>query len=257
MRCRTCCRFALSTTDAIGHAYGPDSREVHDQVLRVDRWLGAFFDELQRQVPFSRTVFVLTADHGVSSFPELTVVKTGKGGRVWLGDIATSVERELEARYRADFGLEFDNGLFYADVDAMRARRINVDSVASAVAALSLERRGVRAAFTPKSTDSAAVRWRRTLPPTQPWLAATAVQADYLWSPGKPTAEHGTPNANDLSIPVAFTGAGVAPGRYTRLARSVDIAPTLARLIGVSPIERLDGIVLAEVLGGRVRAAQK
>src|SRR4029077_18236417 len=31
---------SLSTTDAIGHAFGPDSREIHDQLLRVDRWLG-------------------------------------------------------------------------------------------------------------------------------------------------------------------------------------------------------------------------
>src|SRR5262245_47520786 len=29
--------ISLSTTDAVGHAFGPDSREIHDQVLRVDR----------------------------------------------------------------------------------------------------------------------------------------------------------------------------------------------------------------------------
>ncbi|MGH7538475.1 MAG: alkaline phosphatase family protein, partial [Gemmatimonadales bacterium] len=37
---------SLSTTDAIGHAFGPDSRELHDQVLRLDRYLGWFFDRL-------------------------------------------------------------------------------------------------------------------------------------------------------------------------------------------------------------------
>ena len=38
--------ISLSTTDAIGHAFGPDSRELHDQILRLDRYLGAFFDSL-------------------------------------------------------------------------------------------------------------------------------------------------------------------------------------------------------------------
>src|SRR5881296_2180275 len=37
---------SLSTTDAIGHAYGPDSREIHDQVLRLDRYLGTFLQQL-------------------------------------------------------------------------------------------------------------------------------------------------------------------------------------------------------------------
>ena len=41
---------SLSTTDAVGHAFGPDSREIHDQVLRVDRWLGAFIDSLQHEI---------------------------------------------------------------------------------------------------------------------------------------------------------------------------------------------------------------
>src|SRR2546422_4424900 len=33
---------SLSTTDAIGHAFGPDSREIHDQVVRLDRYLAWF-----------------------------------------------------------------------------------------------------------------------------------------------------------------------------------------------------------------------
>ncbi|MEP6765987.1 MAG: alkaline phosphatase family protein, partial [Gemmatimonadaceae bacterium] len=38
--------ISLSTTDAVGHRYGPDSKELHDQVLRVDRFLGNFLDSL-------------------------------------------------------------------------------------------------------------------------------------------------------------------------------------------------------------------
>jgi predicted AlkP superfamily pyrophosphatase or phosphodiesterase len=37
---------SLSATDAIGHSFGPDSREIHDQILRLDRYLGAFLDTL-------------------------------------------------------------------------------------------------------------------------------------------------------------------------------------------------------------------
>ena len=247
--------ISLSTTDAVGHAYGPDSREIHDQVLRVDRWLGTFLDALQREVPADRIVIALTADHGIAPLPELAVAKTGRGGRLWLGDIAVAIERTLEARYRTEFGIEFENGLFYADVDALRARRINVDSIANAIVAASMQRTGVRIVFTPKtlstSKDSGAVRWRRTLPPSQGWIAAAVAKPDFVWSAGKTTAEHGTPNALSLSVPVAFIGAGIAPGRYERLVRTVDIAPTLARLLGVTPLEALDGKPLDEALRPR------
>jgi len=60
---------SLSTTDYVGHAYGPDSREIHDQVVRLDRYLGRFLEQVcalrQKQRPR-----VLTADHGVTPFPE-------------------------------------------------------------------------------------------------------------------------------------------------------------------------------------------
>src|SRR5262249_27620029 len=112
-------------------------------------------------------------------------------------------------------------------------------------------RPGVSVGFTPSqlatSSDSVAVRWRRTLPPNVGWIAAFGAARDFVWSAGKTTAEHGTPDALDLSVPISFIGANVAQGRYERLVRTVDIAPTLAMLIGVSPTERLDGAALKEV----------
>ncbi len=250
--------ISLSTTDAVGHAFGPDSREIHDQVLRVDRWLGQFFDALEREVPASRIIYVLTGDHGVSPMPELAVAKTGRGGRIWLGDIAASAERSLEDRYHTEFSLEFDNGLMYADVDAMRARGISVDSIARALVVAGTSRRGVRAGFTPtslaSSDDSAAVRWRRTLYPGLGFIAAFAAESDFIWSAGKSTAEHGTPNALDLSVPISFMGPSVVAGRYERLVRTVDIAPTLAMLIGVVPTEPLDGVALRDIAAHRSSA---
>ena len=250
--------ISLSTTDAVGHAFGPDSREIHDQVLRVDRWLGQFMSALERDIPANRIVYVLTADHGVSPMPEIAVAKIGRGGRVWLGDIAVATEAALEARYHTEFSLEFDNGLFYADVAAMRARGIDVDSIAKAIVAAGTRRPGVAVGFTPAklatSTDSVAVRWRRTLPPNVGWIAAFGAARDFVWSSGKTTAEHGTPNALDLSVPISFVGANVIKGRYERLVRTVDIAPTLAMLIGITPTEPLDGSAIDEVLGRPVKA---
>ena len=51
--------ISLSTTDAVGHGYGPDSREIHDQIVRLDRYLGAFLDTLFTLRDSSRIVIAL------------------------------------------------------------------------------------------------------------------------------------------------------------------------------------------------------
>jgi len=244
---------SLSTTDAVGHAFGPDSREIHDQLLHVDRWLGRFFDSLSTLVP-GGMVAVLTGDHGIVSLPEYQVlVRHQRAGRVGMGSFPGDVERGLEERYHMPFDLSFDNGLLSADVDALRARGVDLDSLSDALARRIGENPNVAQVFTPRTLAQApdtgtAGLWRRLIPAGYGWLAAASVRPGYVWSSGALGGEHGSGNAEDIEVPIAFFGMGVAVGRVDRPARTVDIAPTLARILGVKPTERLDGEVLQEVL---------
>ena len=246
---------SLSTTDAIGHAFGPDSREIHDQLLHVDRWLGQFLDSLARLAPTARTVVVLTGDHGVTPLPEYTVtVRHRPGGRIWLGGVARAAGALLRSRFHADFGLEFDSGLLVADVAAVRSRGIDADSLADALAAEAARLPGVARVYTPRTlslaprSDWNAELWRHMIPPDYGWLVCAVTSPGYVWSAGGLDAEHGSTNPEDVAVPIAFYGAGIPTLRIDRPVSTVDIAPTLAALLGVAPDEPLDGHVLAEVL---------
>ena len=246
---------SLSTTDAIGHAFGPDSREIHDQLLWVDRWLGWFLDSLARVVPLERTVVVLTADHGVTPLPEYTVtVRHRPAGRVGLGFVTQGAVAALTLRYGTGFGIGFDNGLVTADVAAMRARGVNVDSVAAALAAEASAVPGVGVVFTPATLAAApqshagAALWRNLLPTDYGWLMCALTQPGYVWSAGDLQASHGSANPEDQAVPLVFFGSGIPARAVTRPVSTVDIAPTLAALLGIAPAETLDGHVLAEVL---------
>jgi predicted AlkP superfamily pyrophosphatase or phosphodiesterase len=57
---------------------------------------------------------------------------------------------------------------------------------------------------------------------------------------------HGTPYLYDRAVPLVFFGPGIAPARVPGRAATVDIAPTLARRLGITPPEGLDGRVLFE-----------
>jgi len=67
---------------------------------------------------------------------------------------------------------------------------------------------------------------------------------------GASIAEHGTPYDDDAHVPLIFFGPGILGGRYAERALVADAAPTLARLLGVTPTERLDGRVLERAVGG-------
>src|SRR5206468_4422450 len=132
---------SLSTTDAVGHAYGPDSREIHDQVLRLDRYLGWFLKRVTDRVGRDNVVVVLTADHGVTSYPERTRAKTGGAAyRVALDTLVTAVNHDLDrvagAGGPAREWLEFDTGmLFLRDNGRLAALGIKTDSVLDALTA--------------------------------------------------------------------------------------------------------------------------
>jgi len=240
---------SLSSTDAIGHDYGPDSRELHDQLLRLDHWLGWFLDSLAVLVPREGTVFALTADHGVQSFPELA----GKAGRVSFKAMAQRISQEYLSRYGIPIGVTWDLGLITADIAALRAREVNVDSLADALAREARTMPGVERVFTPRllarapAGDETARLWRRTIPPQQGWLIAATSRPGWIWVDAPGWTEHGTTQRVDMHVPIIFMGPGLAPRRISRKVTTEDIGPTFAALAGVRPTEPVSGRVLPEI----------
>lgn len=243
---------SLSTTDAVGHRWGPGSRELHDQLLKLDRYLGQFFDSLAMIVPPDQMIVTLTTDHGVTEYPE-----AGKGGRISLGAQVRALNGYGRSRWRIDLGAGSEAGLLFGDAAALERRGVNVDSLERALAAEIRKLPGVRRVFTPRalaaarSSDLEAMRWRRALPAGFGWFVAVSVEPDYLWGSNVAETSHGTTNPDDIRVPLLFRIPGVAPRRVERVVRTVDLAPTLAALLGIHPTERLEGVPLPELFGRR------
>jgi hypothetical protein len=239
--------ISLSATDYIGHRYGPDSREVHDQLLRLDHWLGTFFDSLAATIPRERILVALTADHGVTSFPEFARAAGRPGGRIRLESLVADVNREL-GRITGDASLlHMGPGLIYGDTARLRSLKVSPESLATTLAPRVWKLVGVVNAWTPGTLGGAspqdvyAVRWWRALPPKFSWLVCAAAKPGYVWYEGTSSADHGTSNPEDVDVPIAFMGPGIRPGIYPDTVRTTDIAPTLARLLNVDPEGKLDG----------------
>jgi hypothetical protein len=244
---------SLSALDAIGHDFGPDSREVHDHVLRVDRWLAWFMREIEALVGASRIVYALTSDHGVSSMPQFVEVAGRAAGRIDLSVALTPALVPLQQQYAYRFGLELQSGVLLADTVGFRARGVDVDALGAELAARMAELPGVARTFTPASLaaasdeDEDARLWRRSIPRSHDWLVLAQPQDGWVFT-GSGKAEHGTPLSSNMVVPIAFLGPGIPALRVDGPARTIDIGPTLAAILGVQPTEDLDGIVLGDVV---------
>jgi predicted AlkP superfamily pyrophosphatase or phosphodiesterase len=252
---------SLSTTDAVGHAFGPDSREIHDQVLRVDRYLGWFFGQLFVRFGGANVLIALTADHGVTPLPEWARVHGHPDARrVAVDSIVRDVNAQLGRRTTPAEWLLFDTGLLLVPGrETLAAAGVNVDSVLDDVAArlravpgVARVQRPAELSLADTAADPVARRWQHEIPPDAGVALVVTLRPYAIWSDEHSgLAQHGQPSDFDAHVPLMLWGQRIRSGTHPGRVGEVDLAPTLARLLGLTPAEPLDGRVLVEALEGR------
>jgi arylsulfatase A-like enzyme len=249
---------SLSTTDAVGHIFGPDSREIHDQVLRVDRYLDWFFAQLFIRFGSDNIVIVLTADHGVTPLPEWSRLHGHPDARrVSVDSIVFDVNARLGRRATPGEWLIFDMGLLLVPRrDALTAAGIDVDSVLDgvatrlrAVSGVARVDRTMDLSRADTAADRVARRWQHVISPDAGIALVVTLRPYSIWSDEiLKIAMHGQPSDIDTHVPLMLWGQRIRPGIHSGRIAEVDLAPTLARLLGVTPAEPVDGRVLVEAL---------
>lgn len=247
---------SLSATDKIGHGYGTQGPEMCEQMLRLDAALGVFLDKLST-VP-GGVVVVLTADHGGSDFPERTSVEGyPSAGRVDRA-LMPRVNDALKARFNLDANplVSSAGGLVVVGADKTSlAEPLRSQVLAAAVellnaepqVALAVSRDELLAEPVPASDHPEDLSLRQRLR-----LSAVAGRSpDILraYQPGLTGAgrvggaisSHGSPWDYDRRVPIIFWWPGAEGQERFLPMRTIDIAPTLAHLIGVQPTDEVDG----------------
>ena len=249
--------ISLSTLDAIGHRWGPDSRELHDHILRLDQMLGRLLDSLDSRVGKGRYVVALTGDHGMTPFPTLksTIYPNGGAKRVSLEPVWHAFVSGLKAAAVDTTAVLFDDGIVsVTKPDAFVRAGVDADSALTSFGRAAMRVQGVARADLMTSLarmdttkDVIARRWLHMFAPGGAVrMVITLTQYSYWLT--TTYATHGSPYDNDANVPMIFWGAGVRPGAYPHAVRTVDLAPTLAALLGVKPTEPVDGRVLGQVI---------
>jgi len=247
--------IGFSQTDRTGHAYGPDSHEVMDSYLRLDRTLAELFRFLDAQVGAGNYVVALTADHGIAPLPERTQRDHGAAaaGRLGGGALDKFLFPALDATYGAlpenVYWAVRDNSGYHLNPAALAAKQLAAPQLAAKIREVLLTHPMLAAVYTreqltaPGPLDAFGEMERLSYyPPRSP---------DVVYIP-KPNfvegsavgTNHGTPYAYDTHVPQVWYGAGVKPGVHPGRVAVDDLAPTLAALLGVTLPPEAKGKVL-------------
>lgn len=259
--------MSISATDYCGHAFGPDSREVQEMYVQVDKMMVNWIDFLDETVGRKNYTLVITSDHGVAPVPEYTRYKTpgADAGRIKALDLIEAIEGYMHQTFPAGATLKwtdyYETPSLFVNQQALEivsttpfgtnpapSREAIIDSLAAFLTRMP----GVGIVLTAKQLEE-----NRCPEYLSPWQFAL-VKNDYFpqrtgeimfypakfWVTGSATATHGTPHDYDRHSPLMFMGVGVKPGYYRDAKVSPsDIAPSLAQILGIT-MQNLDGKVL-------------
>jgi predicted AlkP superfamily pyrophosphatase or phosphodiesterase len=250
--------ISLSTNDYVGHSFGPDSPEVIDVSLQTDRQLAGFLQSLAAAVPggMGSVTLVLSADHGVA--PNAMAMKeAGFAAGVYDEDaLRTTAEQALDRELgAADWTSEIVEGELYLDHATVDARKVPLERAQAIAASALAGAPGVYDAVTSARIQAGA------LPMTEishriatSWHPERSGDVVIIPAPfwtekwAEKGATHGSPYAYDTRVPMVFAGAGIRAGRRTEPVTTLDIAPTLAALLGVIMPSGCEGRVLGDDL---------
>jgi predicted AlkP superfamily pyrophosphatase or phosphodiesterase len=246
--------ISFSGVDAVNHFFGPSSLENEEVVRQLDRTLADLFGFIDKTVGLKHTLIVLSADHGMAEMPEYMTELGYSAGRLDPDDIVASANKVGK-----QFGIDevvrfFFRPYLYLDDEKIAAADLDQAMIEQAIASALTDTNGISLAVA--GSTLATEKGNPLLKPVRRNNHVSrsgnifVIQEPYwfLFEKGPIAAMHGSPWRYDTHVPVMFAGPKIKGQTIHRLVHPVDVAPTIAAYLGMTPPGSANGVPLVEVL---------
>ena len=245
-----------ASTDYVGHKYGPNSIEVEDTYLRLDKDFAAFFKFLDEKVGKGNYLLFLTADHGAAH--AIGFMKEHQIPADFL--VTKKIDGPLNEFLSKKFGTDklISSSINYHlsfDLNKISENNLDYDAVKKATVSFLQKQPGIQFAVDidnigyapiPEPIKSMIINGYNTkrcgpimIIPDPGWFGGQE---------GGTGTTHGNWNPYDTHIPLVFMGWKIKPGITNRHVRMSDISPTLAALLHIEMPNGNVGEVIGEVI---------
>ena len=245
---------SFSSTDLVGHPFGPNSIEIEDTYLRLDKDLGDFFNYLDSRVGKGQYLVFLSADHGVAHVPGFLNEHKIPAGTVGLSTIMNRFNPQLKQKFGGDALIASMNNyqvhLNHPVIDSLHLNEAEIkkwiiDSLSKmeeVSRVIDLAQLGnlplnskikdmIANGYFPKRNGDIQIVFKPQ------WIDG-----------GFAGTTHGSWSPYDAHIPLLWYGWHIKHGKTNREVYMTDIAPTLAALLRIQMPNGSVGKVIEEIV---------
>ncbi|MGB6632882.1 MAG: alkaline phosphatase family protein [Terriglobales bacterium] len=251
---------SLSANDILGHKVGPDSPQMHSMALELDSSLAEFFTFLGHQIGMANIWMALSADHGVAPLPDVAKTLRLPAANLDTKALHQQINSQLSKKYRqsGDYVIDLDYPLVWLNEGAFGGvltghTAEQKESEAETDIGEVMKQSGLTGYLTKSQLAHGETpatelgrRYAHSYSPDGGWYVI-GIPAPFQVGITKGT-DHATPFSYDTHVPLAFYGLAFQPGTYRTHAEPVDLASTLASLLGINAPAKATGRVLTEAL---------
>lgn len=245
---------SISSTDYVGHTFGPNSIEIEDTYLRLDRDIAGFLTYLDAQVGKGNYTLFLSADHGVAHIPSFLKEHKIPGGIFDDGDLLKELNSKVEEKFAVKKAIKtVMNYQVYLDKKGVTEQGKGVDEITSFIINTLKEKDFIINAVELDEIQEASLPQLQKEMIINGYNPKRSGDIQFIFKPGyfdgsaKGTT-HGAWNPYDSHIPCVFFGWGVKQGKTNRQTSMADIAPTIAALLKIQMPNGCVGKVITELI---------
>ncbi len=253
--------ISFSSTDYVGHFFGPRSLESEDNLHHLDKVLAKLFRLIDEEVGLKNTLIVLSADHGAAEAPERMQKMGVEAARVDISYLKSDqLGHTLETRFGTGLDLitRYVPPYLYLNRSLIASEKIDLLELELFLADEIEKNKNVY-----EAVPLEALRTGK-LPDTEITRSVlnndNAERSGDLYIVYKPhhyitefgslnlSTTHGSPWRYDQSVPVIFAGHRVSRKIISRPIGTVDVAPTLSRYLNINYPSGASGQPLVEIV---------
>ncbi len=231
---------SISSTDYIGHAFGPNSIETEDTYLRLDREIAAFLKYLDIEIGKNNYTLFLSADHGVAHVPGFLEKHKLPNNIVSGSDSKKKLNNHLKEKFGYDSIIiaNFKNQ-FYLNFNAIEKHQLDKNKIIeSAISFLNtidgvdrvLDYTAMHKAMLPQELKE---QFTKGYYPRRCGDILVILKPGYLDTKYETGTQHSVWNPYDAHIPLLFYGYGINKGKTYTKTYMTDIAPTITSLLHI------------------------
>lgn len=245
--------ISFSSTDYIGHAFGPNSIEIEDTYLRLDRDLASLFKYLDMKVGKGQYLVFLTADHAVAHVPGFMKENNLPAGtfddaavRKWLNDNA---EKKFGIKNSIEQVINYQ---LYIDYAVLQEGKIDLDDYKAWAIGELKTHSAIMSAFDLHELPETPIPSKIKNMVENGYNQKLSGDIQFVFNPGwfdgwdKGTT-HGSWSPYDSHIPLLWYGWKIKPGKTNRETYMTDIAATVAAMLRIQMPNGCMGHVIEEI----------